>query len=366
MTPSDLRHHLAGKEQDSVETLAFLVNEFVPDAVQRMNEEKIRKRMALYAGDRIPENERNLTDSRNRISLLIEYLFAQIINNILADYQIADWFCSCVVANRFPDLDLRDTKGSLGLRFEVKCLQSIAEEKSANFDTLKKDINPHTDYVIVFLWEWSSHCTNVHWDRAPHILKAFVFHAFSLAEIRDYKWLNSPPKPSLPENYQGYDLRYAVSYGSDGTYHKEEGNFGKLMRIWHPNMTYHLTMTSILQDTIAQHRLLDEKAILSGFESLVTQIFGIISENKPMFSLCHSDGNQVGIGCDNLGFVLKRHVTGKEKEELLSISQRHKLHHVVVMNDKYASTLYHVNASTLDKLNEFRKPRKLITHLSES
>lgn len=56
------------------------------------------------------------------------------------------------------------------MRIEVKCLQSMAEEKSANFDTLIKDINPQTDFVVVFLWEWD-------YKKIP-ILTGIEFHKF--------------------------------------------------------------------------------------------------------------------------------------------------------------------------------------------
>ena len=133
--------------------------------------------MALYGGDRVPENERNLTDVRNRMSLLIEYKLAWIGNDVMEAHGITDLFWANVVANRFPDLELRNNQGRRGVRVEVKCLQAIAEEKSANFDTMKKDLNPNTDYIVVFIWEWFTDQAPVGWDRAPRVLCAFVFHA---------------------------------------------------------------------------------------------------------------------------------------------------------------------------------------------
>ena len=188
MQPEHMRRVLSG-QAEAQPTLDFLIDEFIPAVIAKLNEPETRRRMALYGGDRIPEHERNLTDVRNRMSLLIEYKLAWIGNDILEEHGIKDLFWTNVVANRFPDLELRDVEGTRGVRIEVKCLQAIAEEKSANFDTLKKDLNPKTDYVVVFIWEWFRDEAAVAWDRAPKILRAFVFHASSLAELRDYNWL---------------------------------------------------------------------------------------------------------------------------------------------------------------------------------
>jgi hypothetical protein len=152
MKPEEIRKYLLAQAPVE-ETLSFLTSEFMPAVVARLNEIGTRRRMALYGGDRVPENERNLTDVRNRMSLLIEYKLAWIGNDILSEAKIDDFFWTNVVANRFPDLEVRSTNGSRGIRVEVKCLEAVAEEKSANFDTLKKDLNPDTDFVAVFLWE---------------------------------------------------------------------------------------------------------------------------------------------------------------------------------------------------------------------
>ena len=236
MNAQQIRRFLSG-EESPLGTLAFLAAEFMPAILARLNQSDTRRRMALYGGDRVPENERNLTDVRNRMSLLIEYKLAWVGNLLLEAHGIRDLFWTNVVANRFPDLELRDNQGIRGIRVEVKCLQAIAEEKSANFDTLKKDLNPHTDYIVVFVWEWFDDPGAVHWDRAPRILRAFVFHASSLAELRDYNWLTTPPHNSLGGGYQGFDFRYAVNCRK-GVYNEEEGNYGKLTRIWNKRSVY--------------------------------------------------------------------------------------------------------------------------------
>ena len=144
----ELLEILEGKTSD-VSAINWLRSEYLPEVVKRINQPSSRKRLGLYRGERIPENERNLTDTRNRVSLILEYEIARVSNEIFIELGITDYFWTYVVANRFPDLEVRKRDGNRVLRVEIKSLQSIAEEKSANFDTLVKDINPKTDYVFV-------------------------------------------------------------------------------------------------------------------------------------------------------------------------------------------------------------------------
>lgn len=46
------------------ETLSQLNDELLPIVIERMNNESNRRLWALYDGERIPENETNLTDTR--------------------------------------------------------------------------------------------------------------------------------------------------------------------------------------------------------------------------------------------------------------------------------------------------------------
>lgn len=134
----------------------WLREQYFPEIMNRYNSEASRKRFGLYRNEQIPSNERNLTDVRTRMGVLIEFELARISNEILPELGIDDVFWSYVVANRFPDLEIRENNGNRLLRLEIKCLQCVAEEKSANFDTLIKDINPNTDFVIVCLWDWDN------------------------------------------------------------------------------------------------------------------------------------------------------------------------------------------------------------------
>ena len=358
MVPPEVREHLMGRKPAD-QTLTFLSDQFMPEVLKRLNDVGTRRRMALYGGDRVPVNERNLTDVRNCMSLLIEYKLAWTSNDILKDSGIDDVFWTNVVANRFPDLEVRDLKGTRGVRIEVKCLEAIAEEKSANFDTLKKDLNPNTDYVVVFIWEWFRDKAAIAWDRAPKILQVFIFHAASLAEIRDYNWLNNPPG-DLGNGFQGYDLRFAVNC-RDGVYNEEEGNYGKLMRIWSNEAKYSGKLTPLLERTIKSHGEFEDFVLWSGFEVLSQEVLGKVAgdELKSLAGkICP------GFRKGDFGIVFKRRAYSVNDQK--RVAKENALKRMILLTDKYQWVDIGIEGGRLEKLADGKKPKYLITHLSGS
>jgi hypothetical protein len=360
MTPDSIRRNLAG-EAPPEETLTFLSGEFIPEVIRRLNEPGTRRRMALYGGDRIPENERNLTDVRNRMSLLIEYKLAWVGNDVLCDHGVDEIFWTNVVANRFPDLEVRKVNGERGIRVEVKCLEAIAEEKSANFDTLKKDLNPNTDYIVVFVWEWFRDQAAVAWNRAPKVLRGFVFHASSLAELRDYNWLSNPPN-ELGKGFQGYDLRYAVNCRND-VYSEEEGNYGKLLRIWNNDLTYEPGSNPLLDTTIQEYRQFEDFTVWSGFKVLSSDLL-TRTGSTDFTPIVVPERGKVGYRNGKIGILFKRRA-GPAREQH-RIAQESGLGRVIVMTDKYQWSDFEVKATSLGRLADGRKPKHLVTHLSKS
>lgn len=337
-----------------VEAATWLRAEYLRELVSRFNQQHTRKRIGLYQNERVPDNERNLTDLRTRISMIIEYELARISNTLLEELGIDDRFWCYVVANRFPDLEVRSRDGGLSMRIEVKCLQSIAEEKAANFDTLRKDINPHTDFVIVFLWEWCYDTgIDIQWDRAPKILDWFVFHASSLAALRDTYWLNQPPD-NLGAGLQGFDLRYAVNC-KDGVYSEEERNYGKLLRIWKRDFPYSPERTPVLIDTELEYFRFKEGVILSGFKSLcdyhLPRLAGPGASND-----IEIDGKLVGAMSGEYGFFLKSRM---EEHDLITIMDERHLRYAVTMNDKYGCSGYEMAEEALHQRFSQKKPKHL-------
>lgn len=359
MTAAELREHLMGRVP-AEKTWAFLSDQFIPEVVKRLNDVGTRRRMALYGGDRVPENERNLTDVRNRMSLLIEYKLAWTGNDILEEAGVEDVFWTNVVANRFPDLEVRDLKGARGVRVEVKCLEAIAEEKSANFDTLKKDINPNTDFVAVFVWEWFRDKAAIAWDRAPKILRAFIFHASSLAELRDFNWLSNPPG-DLGGGYQGYDLRFAVNCRK-GVYNEEEGNYGKLLRIWKDDANYGGKITPLLQKTIELHGEFEDFVLWSGFEVLSSELLSKVPGGQ-VVAITEGD-TTVGFRKSDIGVVFKRRANSQDEQK--QVAAKNRLKRMIVMTDKYQWIDIGVEGNSLERLADGKKPKHLLTHLSRN
>ncbi len=276
---------LAGRRKDSNATLRMLNEDLIPPAVKLLNDTTLPIQMPIFPDDVIPNNQRKLADVRTRIGTLLEYQFATAVNETLPmAVTKAGIGLTHVVANQFPDLAFRSQAGELGIRLEMKAVQAIAEEKAANFDALIKDIYKDKDFVVTFTWEWEKAA-----DRDmiyPHIHQFYVMDAYQLALLRDTYWLDTPPRKHPGSGRQGFDLRFAIN-ASGGVFNQEEGNLGKLMRIFDPSKedmlskdllegetlrTYYrfkgetrrLGMSKIFREVIAECTYADESIINSG------------------------------------------------------------------------------------------------------
>lgn len=354
LDPESMRIFLKGKSSP-LDTLSWLAESFLPEIVKRLNENDVRRRLGIYAGEKIPENERNLTDVRNRVSLIIEYEVARLATRILEEQGIVDIFWSYVVANRFPDLEVRTSSGSRGLRVEVKCLQTISEEKSANFDTLIKDIHPQTDFVIVFAWDWRYDSEDVKWDRSPFIYQAYLFHAASLALLRDWYWLNRPPK-NLGDGLQGFDLRYAVNC-QEGKYNEEEGNYGKLLRMWQKEFEYKRPMTDLIHRTVSDYLAFKSEVIKAGLDTLSHLFLPGLSGNPEVASVLYHN-ELIGWQSGDVCFLLTS-VAPKAKEQKLLLSQL-TVSRVFLFSDKYAWSEFEYKEGKFAKKRSGKKPKHLI------
>lgn len=353
LTPEDIRKHLAA-QASPIETLHWLNSEFIPEIITRFNTTDVRRRLGLYAGEKIPENERNLTDVRNRVSLIIEYEMARIATRVLEDHGIQDIFWSYVVANRFPDLEVRNVRGERGLRIEVKCLQTVAEEKSANFDTLRKDVHPGTDYIAAFLWEWGYDPCDIAWNRAPVLHQAFVFHASSIALLRDCYWLNSPPG-NLGGGLQGFDLRYAVNCNA-GQYNEEEGNYGKLLRLWKEGFEFTPTNSELVERTISDYLLFKREAISLGFDSLAHLLLPGLSGDTQIQAVTAQE-QRIGWQAGNVCFLLDPSLPPRnQRRNLASLLTANKIY---ILKEKYNWILYELNNGIMTQVSEGRKPKHI-------
>jgi len=354
MQANELRDYLMGA-REPLETLSWLRDTFLPAVISDLNSIDVRQRLGIYAGEKIPENERNLTDVRNRVSLIIEYEMARIATRILEHAEIKDLFWSYVVANRFPDLEVRNHSARRSLRVEVKCLQTISEEKSANFDTLRKDIHPKTDFLVVFLWEWRHDPTEVTWDRAPQIVKGYVFHAATMAHLRDWYWLNRPPA-NLGGGLQGFDLRYGVNC-ANGVYNEEEGNYGKVTRMWQRDFEYKPKTSPLIEQTIDDYLVFKTDAITTGMDTLANTFLPGLS-GDPAATPIEYNGERVGWKAGAIAFLLGSYLSKKEdKQAILALTSTAT---VYVLTEKYAWVENRYENGIMTKIRESKKPKRLV------
>lgn len=341
-----------------LEISRWLRNDYFPEIVVRFNTDNSRKRFGLYQNEKIPVNERNLTDVRTRMGVLIEFEIARISNELLSEFGIDDIFWCYVVANRFPDLEVRKNTGERLLRLEIKCLQCIAEEKSANFDTLKKDIDPSTDFVVVCLWDWFKEpSTTCNWDSVPKIVKVYTFHAYSLAMLRDTYWLNNPPS-NLGSGYQGFDIRYAVTC-ANGIYSKEQGNYGKLTRIWREGFTYRPRETAELLDTEQEYLSFQHEIIFEGFKILA---YSHLSElSKASIEDVYYGTTLIGYKSTGILYMLSSLIeTRRQQELILNLCNQNNIDIVIVMTNKYRCTIYSAENNTLEQKARDEKPKNVV------
>lgn len=259
---------LDGSVVDAEVILRFLRQTLFPAAIARLNSDTLPVEFGLYDCDVVPTNQRNLTDVRTRMGVLLEYELAKAINALLPTAVRAKLSLTYVIANKFPDLAFRGRDGSIGVRFEVKAIQAIAEEKSANFDTLVKDIRRGTDFVIVLVWEWcrSDTCAS----KYPCVRHCAVLDAYQLAQMRDCYWLNCPPS-NVGTARQGFDLCFGVNCRAS-QFNREEGNYGKLMRIFDRDFEQYLPEDTRRCSTLMSYYKFRDETIRLGLEHIGGEI----------------------------------------------------------------------------------------------
>ncbi|GGX13188.1 hypothetical protein GCM10011282_19150 [Undibacterium macrobrachii] len=205
------------------------VLKLLESAVERVNAGVSKTLTARKTSERPPRDPRHLTDTRTRVSTLLEYSVAYEMNNILNE-DAAGYSVAAVLWNVFPDLIIRNRQRDNELGLEVKALHTAAEEKSANLATPLQLIRYRKDFIVIINWGWQ---VGVHEGTSityPHIHLVGVFDAWLLAKIRDYGWLLNQGGRT-----KGIDVATPIINGSGAGYKAEEGNMGKLMRIQLPS-----------------------------------------------------------------------------------------------------------------------------------
>ena len=338
---------LSGTSKNPNAVLRYLEDHLIPNAVSLMNSETLPMVVPLFPEDLLPTNQRNLTDVRTRIGVLLEYEFAKAVNNslpVVASQQ--SLALTYVVANQFPDLAFRSNDGQIGIRFEVKAIQTVAEEKSANFSTLIKDIRKSTDFVVVFLWEWTQHQSRN--MKFPYIEEVFILDAYELAQMRDCRWLNSPPN-NLQSARQGVDLTFAVNARLN-SFNQEEGNFGKLMRIFDSNYESLLPKDVQLSQTLCTYYRFSVQAALLGLKHVGRQIAAeavrpqgslrsIVSDELPIIFLVEQHGRRLVVIGDR---------SMPRAGQASQVMRQHDANWAIVLNEKFKWTAYNDRRERVD------------------
>ena len=216
------------------------------------------------------------------------------------------------------------------------------------------------------------------WEESPFVQKFFVFNAYSLALLRDYYWLNNPPKwlkasekdkkntkkkgkkKLATENNQGFDIRYAVTCSkakkNKVVYKRESGNYGKLTRFWTEDINI---IPEELNGIKNEYIKFQQELNLSGFRKIASEHLGKGSQETI---------NEVGtiIFKNEKAFIL---FSGKRflKQEIKSFVNKYKIKEIVKMNSKYQSSIYNLeNGKLVQKASTSNniKPKNLEKYLS--
>jgi len=337
--------------------------ELVPAIVSQMNQE-LGATVSLYRDEPIPMNQRNLTDVRTRMGILLEYEFCRVGNAIVRASGVSDATLTHVVAHRFPDLAVRYSNGTLGLCFEMKAIEAIAEEKSANFHTLIKDVRPARDFLVVLLWEWKDDGTGAR--KIPHVVEAHVLEAFRLARMRDTYWLHSPP--GNPGNgRQGLDFDNAVNC-TDGRYNREEGNYGKLMRVFSATHAEYLDSATRTSRTYENYFRMRTSADSLGVARVGAQLAASFAGPDGEVRAPERTNDSVCIAArrrDGTQLVVYGPVAGNDRQDAQQAAEKLGAETLLTMNAKFDWVLFRDRGGAWTRVRSGRKPEEARAALSE-
>ncbi len=195
------------------------------EAVSRINSGVSKTLTARKTSEVPPQDTRHLTDTRTRVSTLLEYSLSYELNHLFIEKEIS-YSISNVLWNVFPDLVVRDSAFNNVIGLEVKALHSAAEEKSANLHTPISLIRKDKDFIVILAWGWNRLQKDGLDITYPHIHDFCIFDAWLIAKMRDSTWLINNN-----DRIKGIDISTPIINSDGDGYKAEEGNLGKLMRI---------------------------------------------------------------------------------------------------------------------------------------
>jgi hypothetical protein len=269
---------LTSVEISAPETRKWL-SDLVEKACLRVNATTAKTLMARRPSEKPPLDERHLTDTRTRVSSLLETALALALNEVLIEQGNGIWLSS-VLWNVFPDLIVRDKKGERYLGLEVKALHTAAEEKSANFYTPISVIRKDQDFVLVLVWGWHRGETNGVEIVFPTIHFVAIANAWLLAKMRDYSWLFA-----TGGRRKAIDLISAVIDGDSNQFKQEERNMGKLMRIdIAPELPSSVPFYEEMRSEAEHYRSFKTKTLVFGIRETFKDICLLLNSSECQFA----------------------------------------------------------------------------------
>lgn len=202
-----------------------LLHSLILETVSRINNGVSKTLTARKSSEVPPQDTRHLTDTRTRVSTLLEYSLSYELNHLLIEKRL-QYSISNVLWNVFPDLAVRDSNFNNVIGLEVKALHTAAEEKSANLHTPLPLIRKSKDFIVILAWGWSRLQEDGVDITYPHIHDVGIFDAWLIAKMRDSTWLINSK-----DRVKGIDISTPIINSDGGGFKAEEGNLGKLMRI---------------------------------------------------------------------------------------------------------------------------------------
>lgn len=244
-----------------------LLHSLILEAVTRINNGVSKTLTARHTSEVPPQDTLHLTDTRTRVSTLLEYSLSYELNHLLIE-QGGQFSISNVLWNVFPDLVIRDHDFNNIMGLEVKALHSAAEEKSANLHTPLPLIRKQRDFIVILLWGWVRHSYG-HVDITyPHIHDFDIFDAWLIAKMRDSTWLINSG-----DRIKGIDISTPIISSDGGGFKAEEGNLGKLMRINMSNQTSsEMPFYEMMKNEAERYASFKNKILLLGLKETVKDI----------------------------------------------------------------------------------------------
>ncbi len=241
------------------------------EAIERINNGVSKTLTARRSSEIPPQDTRHLTDTRTRVSTLLEYSLSYELNHILVEKGIQHTI-SNVLWNVFPDLVVRDSSFEDVAGLEVKALHSAAEEKSANLHTPLPLIRKGRDFIVILVWGWTREQDQYKDITYPHIHDVGIFDAWLIAKMRDSTWLINNK-----DRIKGIDISTPIIDSDDGGYKAEEGNLGKLMRIsMSENTSNDMPSYDAMREEANEYEAFKSKILLLGLKETMKDISWVL------------------------------------------------------------------------------------------